>query len=156
MTQISWQYVAWLLVAVLFTGCNGNPQISGARVVGKVTYKSQVLTGGEIIFVDPNDPNKSTSGRIEGDGTFDVPNVPIGNLSVLIDTTMAKYDVNNFVPPKGEPREASENPYLKNAPAPSTPPMKYMPINKKYAKIDTSPLKITVQKGTTTQNFDLD
>lgn len=148
-------------VAALAVGCGDNSQITGARVKGTVKYKGKVVTGGEIIFANPTDPNKSQSGRIEGDGTFDVPNVPVGDLVVQVDTEMAKYDVSGFTPPGprgagGGGGEANQNPYLKDAPPPSKPPMKFMPIDKKYAKADTTTLKMTVQKGTNEKDFELD
>jgi hypothetical protein len=150
--------VAVAALALTAAGCGGGDgQLTGARVKGHVKYKGKVLTGGEIQFVDPKDANKSQSGRINGDGTFDVPNVPVGEVVVLIDTEMAKYDVSSFTPPKGAGGGgANENPYLKDAPKPTTPPMKHMVIDKKYAKADTSPLKMSVQKGTNDKDFELD
>jgi hypothetical protein len=136
---------------LILAGCNGgNPQITGASVAGTVKYQGKIVTGGEIIFVSPTDPNKSQSGRIFGDGTFDVPNVPTGDVIVVIDTEQARYDVSAM--------HAKAKGGDGNIPKVETghPPMKYMKIDKKYSQPTTSPLRLTVEKGTNQKDFDLE
>lgn len=75
--------LAALLVAV--AGCGGDKR---ATVSGKVTVGGKgPLTGGNIRFVSVSDPNRSGGGLINPDGTYEVPDAPVGDCKVIIDNT---------------------------------------------------------------------
>jgi hypothetical protein len=64
-------------------GCGGDKR---ASVAGKVTVGGKgPLTGGNIRFVSVSDPNRSGGGLIKPDGTYEVPDAPVGECKVVID-----------------------------------------------------------------------
>lgn len=135
--------LAALLAAAL--GCSGGKSGPGSvgpttTVTGKVTVGGKPLTGGMIAFHSAGDMSKNSSGAIKGDGTYEVTGVPPGECKVAID-----------------------NSSLKNAPTVAggadVPGMagatKYMPIDAKYAKPESSGLTATVKGEKDTADFDL-
>ena len=146
--------LAGLAAAVLtVAGCGGgNPQLTGAEVSGVVRHKGQLLTGGSIRLVNPTDPNKSMTGRILGDGTYVVPNAPVGEVVAVVETESAKSDPSVYIA-MARAKGGNVDPSI----APQQgPPLKYVPINKKYNNPSTSPLKMTVGKGANKKDWDLD
>jgi hypothetical protein len=139
-------------LAAVAIGCGkGNPHLTGAEVSGVVRCKGQPLTGGTIRLIDPNDPNRSMSGHILGDGTYKVVNAPVGELVAVIETETAKSDPRAFLEmakSKGAPGDVAK--------PQDGPPLKYVPIHKKYNTVGKSPLKVTVEKGSQVRDFEVD
>lgn len=129
-----------LSVCIAFlAGCGGSTKGNTVLVTGKVTVAGKgPLTGGNITFTPNGAPDKARSGSIKGDGTFSVPDVARGECKVSIETTSLK-----SLPP-----------------APSMdmgagPPAKYMPIDAKYSKPDSSGLSTTIDKNPFTYDVEV-
>jgi hypothetical protein len=145
---------AGVFVALLGVfGCSkkGNPQITGASVFGVVRYKGASITGGAIRFWSQSKEggNISAAGVINGDGTYEVLNAPLGRCKVVVSTEAVKHDrralMGKFAAKEGAPP----------LPEPTAPPKKYMPIDNKYTELKTTPLEITVESGRQTRDIDL-
>jgi hypothetical protein len=89
-------------------------------VEGKITFKGKPLPGGTITF-HPEKAGPITA-TINQDGTYAARNVPAGAVKVSIETESAR-------------------------PKPGQPPVRFVPIPKKYAKPDTSGLTFRIVEG---------
>jgi hypothetical protein len=75
-----------LVAAAAVAGCGDKD--ARAPVSGKVTVAGKgPLAGGSIRFVSAADPNRSSSGQIKSDGTYMVPDAPVGECKVVIDNS---------------------------------------------------------------------
>jgi hypothetical protein len=137
-------FAAFLVGLASLWGCSsGNPQITGAKVSGKVTYQGKVVTGGDIRVTSIDDPNQTMRARIDGDGQYIMPNAPTGTCKVVVDTLAAKSDMSVLAAKGG----GDPNAYGK--------PVKYMPINGKYATEESTDYTVTVEKGEQILNIEL-
>ena len=129
------RFCSGLLVASSLTliGCSG--AVETTSVGGKVMVSGKPLNSGAITFAGPQ--NYIASGYIQPDGTYEVGNVPLGEVKVTI--TPAQPVVN---------AEAGTDP-VKILKAPAA-----RPIPAKYAKPDND-LTFTVITGGMTKDFDL-
>ena len=137
-----------LLPCALGCGNNNDSQLTGASVSGAVRYQGKPVTGGIIQFwSDTKDGNQSAQGSIEGDGSYEVQNAPLGVCKVVVKTEPVKHDRRALM-------KRSEG---KGAPVPPEegPPKVYMPIASKYTDVRKTDLQITVQKGIQTHDFEL-
>src|SRR5262245_22211253 len=75
-----WCVVVLLLAAVLTLGCGSRPVVSG-----KVTYKQDVLTTGEVSFIGAD--GRSRSGLIGPDGRYEVVDPPTGEVTIVVVAT---------------------------------------------------------------------
>lgn len=150
MSRLSARTVVWAAGVLLAAGCGrDNPHLTGADVSGVVRHKGTPLTGGTIRLVAAGDPNKSASGPIRGDGTYEVKNAPVGEVIAVVETDSARFDTATML--------AMSKAKGANVPAaPEGPPVKYMAIDRKYADPARSPLRGTVQKGTNKKDWDLE
>ena len=138
-----------VLAAAAAAGCGPEgTALTGAEVSGVVKLKGHPLTGGSVRLVDPADPNKSMGGNILGDGTYTVPNAPTGELVVVVETESAKNDPRKWVAMANAQGGAKVD-------APPGPPLKYVPIDKKYTDAATSPLRMTVTRGKNVKDVEL-
>jgi hypothetical protein len=142
----------WLLVLLLGAfGCDSGKksQITGTSVSGVVRYQGKPITGGVVLlWSDHQDGNNSAQGRIKGDGTFQVLNAPVGACKVVVNTEAAKHDRSTL-------RKMAPETARTNIPEPEGPPIEYMPIDPKYSSLKTTPIKITVEKGSQTRDLEL-
>src|SRR5437870_10875103 len=76
-----WFVCSCVLAVVMIAGCGSK---SGS-VSGKVTYQGKALTSGLVIFVD-KDGKVSQPAGIEVDGSYVADQVPVGPLSVCVET----------------------------------------------------------------------
>jgi hypothetical protein len=133
-------------------GCNQNPQITGGKLSGTVTYKGAPLPGGEIRLLSPSDPNKSQGGPIRADGTYEVLNAPLGQVKVLIDTEMIKSHpalmADKVKPGAGNPKVEMNALYGGQ--------LKYVQIPDRYRDAGRTPLTATVEKGSSKKDFNLE
>jgi hypothetical protein len=74
--------VPLLFVLVLGCGSGRNPNVP-ASVSGKITYKGQPLKGGTIAFMSKEG---AYTGAIRSDGTYDIKDLPVGQMEVTIET----------------------------------------------------------------------
>jgi hypothetical protein len=70
-----------LLGLLLFAGCDGKGKVSG-----KVTYKGQVLNGGNVRFM--NDTHNSFTVSIAEDGSYVLDKLPPGNYRIGVDNQL--------------------------------------------------------------------
>jgi hypothetical protein len=120
-----------LIVAfAVSAGCGGKRAqvIEGNRggVTGTVSLDGKPLRGGNISFISVTDTTLRKTCMIESNGSFKVPNAPLGDVLVSVETESQK--IGN---PDG-----------------------YVPIPRKYTDVKTSRLKATITKGSKL-DFDL-
>lgn len=126
-------------LAVSAAGCGGSGT-AGQTVTGTVTQKNgKPLPGGRI---DLRGPSGSTySGPIHGDGRYEVPNVPAGEYAVAVDNAHL--------------RGAAAKAPAGLAPMPTdNAGQKFVPLDPRFARPDTSGLKVTVG-GSGGQSLDI-
>lgn len=169
-----------VLVAAL-AGCGGDKR---ASVSGKVTVGGKPLTGGNITFILVSDPNRTTSGLIKPDGSYEVSDAPVGECKVVIDNSHLDPDAIKkggmggpgtpaMGPPMkgpaaatggGGPKEADKAKMggpAKGADAPSemgkseTTGQKYVKIDPAHTKPDSTSLRFTVERGSNTKDFEI-
>jgi hypothetical protein len=140
-------YLAAALVVAGLAGCSGPDRspITGATVTGVVRHKGALVTGGTVRLIAVDDPNKSMSGQIDGNGQYRVPNAPVGVVMVVVETESAKHDLRKL---------------LKNAPEgttnlPDGPPLKYVKMDAKYQDPAKTDVKLTVETGEQEKDIDL-
>lgn len=92
--------VATALLACL-GGCSGGGGPPSGTVTGKVTIDGQPVTGGSIRFhpTATDTKSKPSGGVIGADGSYSVPDAPVGACKVTVDTGVAK-----GAPVKNEPK----------------------------------------------------
>jgi hypothetical protein len=139
------------LFVVLAFGCGAkNPQ-APARVSGKVTYKGEPLKGGTLAF-HTKDAGIYTC-QIGSDGNYSIIDLPTGDLVVVVETesinpgkktaTYGKGQRPEYRPP-GAPTDVAK-----------ADPAAYVKIPAKYANPKTSPLQVTLAKGSQVKDFEL-
>ena len=138
-----------LLLGALGCGSGKKSQITDASVSGVVRYQGKPVTGGVVLlWSDSQDGNNSAQGRIKGDGTYQVLNAPVGTCKVVVNTAAAKHD-------RGALRKMGPETARANVPEPEEPPIEYMSIDPKYSDRKTTPIEITVEKGSQTRDIEL-
>jgi hypothetical protein len=144
------------LALPLAAGCRSSQ--TPAKVSGRVTYKSESLKGGEIAFHSDQGTYRTS---INQDGTYEISDLPAGAQTVTVETESLNPDKKAKIP-GGARGAASMNERLAaerkggfGPPSREEQLARYTKIPAKYAKVDTSDLKITLEKGKQTQNFEL-
>ena len=162
-----------LSVGLMVSGC-GSSTRPVATVTGTVSYKGKPVTGGTITFFNEDDTYNGSS-RIFGDGSYSVPDAPVGSTKVVVlaiaDPNVklnnsgtggggmgANYGKGGTGPPPGAAGPASYVP--KGTPMGSKsendpPEPKFMKLPAKYGKTETSDLKFNVENGKNSYNPDL-
>jgi hypothetical protein len=126
-----------LLVILVSLGCSNQPRTG--VVTGVVRFRGSELTGGTVTFMGPN--GQSGAGRIRPDGRYEVPNAPLGENKIAVDTP----------PPEG----TTDPTNLANPPqAPEQ--LEYFKLPAQYSDPNQSGLRTTVKDGKQTHNIDLD
>jgi hypothetical protein len=113
------------LMAVAFllsSGCGGK---SLAKVTGKVTYKDQPLTSGDINFLS-RETGAAAMAKIDSSGTFTLPEIEPGKYAVYFTATTA------------EPMAPGSRPAAKQAP---------VTLPKKVRDPNLSDLTVTIKSG---------
>jgi hypothetical protein len=150
-----------LLPLVLALGLGCAPKT--AKLQGKVTYKGAPVTAGTVTFHTP------TGGifpyGLHADGTFSGFDMPPGDYVVTVETETANPKGHKDVTyggAKNKEGAADPNQYkermMKSGQIPETVVTAgpYVPIPKKYASKDKSPLKKTLSGGSNEVNLDLE
>ena len=156
-----------LLVCLLVClgGCSGGGAPPSGAVTGKVTIDGQPVTGGSIRFhpTAADSKSKPSGGVIGADGSYSVPDAPIGACKVTVDTGLAKGAATKNEP-KGPGAEVMKK--MQGPPA-GMPAMgggngagfvsgtKPIAIEAAYASAATTPLTAEVKRGANTHNFEV-
>ncbi len=125
-----------------------------AQVSGHVKFTDgRPVTAGTITFW--LDDFQHGSGQINKDGSYSVPDAPVGEAKVIIDTPEPTIN------PRGR-QPAQAPPGLGQMPSDKMPPgigggpidpSEITPVNQKYKAHDTTPLSFTVGRGAQTHDF---
>jgi hypothetical protein len=115
-------------------------------VKGSVTYKGQPITGGTIAFHPAR--GKPVKASLEADGTYYAKNVPVGEVKVTIETESLRA--------KGNPKAKAKPPDKDKPKDKDSKPPVYVAIPKKYADVETTPLRLKVKGGKQTADFKLE
>ncbi len=74
----------------LITSCGSNTrnEVDGKRgsFSGSISFQDKPVTGGQIFLISQGKNPVQIINAIKPDGTFNIPDVPIGNYKILIDT----------------------------------------------------------------------
>jgi hypothetical protein len=130
-----------LFLAATAVGCGSDfvkPKLG--KVHGKVTYKGKPVEGGHIVFTPATgkggETGQTATGEINSDGTFDLTTFDTGDGAILgqhiVTVTVTE---RGYTPPQPDASGRIEYRLPKNV-AP-----------KKYEKVDSSPLRYTVNEG---------
>ena len=141
------------LVAVL-SGCGPatNPN-APATISGKVSYKNGPVTGGMIYF---HSAGLVTPTAIDNSGNYLASDLPIGDLTVTVDTEMhnpAKMST-KYTGVGGAGREKKME-QQKPPEGVAVTKTEYVKIPLKYSDATKSDLKLTTVPGKQTKNFEL-
>jgi hypothetical protein len=138
-----WSFL--LLALLLAAGC-GPPS---GTVSGKVTVGGKTVPGGVVSFVPANGGKGTAIADIAEDGSYTVRNVPVGKVTITVET--------KSVAPLSAPGGVHMN---MPAGAPNAPGgdagKRYVPIPDRYSQGDTSGLAYEVKAGRQDHNIELE
>jgi hypothetical protein len=142
---------AALLLAL--AGCGGGGGLNtGGALTGKVTIDGKPIKGGNVLVVS-EDGTRSASGFVNGEGTYTVPEPPLGKVKVSLQTSHLR---GSFAPKSGEKAggkgEGSRGMVM---PDPKDIGLEFTAIPDKYEKPETSGLGTEVKGGTETYDLTL-
>lgn len=137
--------VVALACTLTASGCNTGPPTS--EVSGTVTYKGKKLGSGTIQFIGKETKDSS---QIGADGTYHIFKAPRGSVKVVIETTAPVTGAGTKAPPGSK-----DTPPPNVLGGPEAAQGAYVPIPKKYAGEQTTPLSYEVTPGKQTKDFDL-
>jgi len=142
---------------LLSSGCGPNYK-ARAVVKGKVTTGNKALTTGSVMFYGKD--GLTASAGIQPDGTYEMPDAPIGECKVTVTVPPLPNDPSVRARLKGKGPAMPAGPKNPEDSGPIAPPLakipsEVVPIDTKYSNPDTSGLTFTVQKGEQTYNIDL-
>lgn len=128
----------WIVGAMLAVGAGCGGPAKG-QVSGKVTFRGQPVTEGKVTFL-PQGPGNPAEADLQSDGSYRVETIDggliVGDYLVLINPPVILVDTDPG----------------KSPPSPMEKPVKNIPP--RYRNQGT-PLKVTVEPGPNTFNFDL-
>jgi hypothetical protein len=135
------------LCAALLAGCSSEPET--AKVSGKVTYKGQPVTGGQMYFYPAE--GGGLPGSITPDGTYAIVGLPPGKVTVTIETE--SINPNRTVRTYGDKRGGGMGPTPEGVN--TSGGGIYVQIPKKYAQKATTDLTFEVTGGEQTHDIQL-
>lgn len=115
---------------------------TGASLEGSVHYGDELI---EFALIIVSTKNASESGNIGDDGKFHIANVPLGEVSVAVNTPAGKGDFMSKSMPgayKGPKEKLGKKVILK-----------YTEVPKQYHDPNTTPLKTTIVAGPNTYDI---
>lgn len=141
------------LLLIPLAGCTKGNKNANAHVVGKVTYKGAPVTGGNMLFHAEGAGN--TPVLLKPDGTFEGTDLPVGDVTVTIETDIMKTAGGGAKQPTygGGAHQGGGSPMPQGATQGQGGT--YVEIPKKYNRKDTSPLKRNLKSGKQTWDMDL-
>ena len=159
MTHISRLILLLPLALVFVAGCS-SPASVGSKVSGKVTYNGKVVPAGSITFYAPEGGGIYTYSLLEGE--YSGSDMPAAEMVVSIETESANpKGRGNTSYDKAGKQGGDPNDYRAKMQAmgkvPEGPANKgeYVKIPAKYGSKATSPLKVTLTRGSNKHNFEL-
>jgi hypothetical protein len=121
-----------------FVGCTGVKEIripeTGADLKGTVTYNGEKVM---VALVIVQSAGGSAAGPIGDDGTFSIKNVPVGEVSIGVNTEAGKGELRGKMMARAQTKD-------------KTPLPKIIDIPAKYFDPATSGIHTTVNKGPNT------
>ena len=138
-----------LLIAASIPACGGNADLPKlGKVRGKVTYKGKPVESGHIVFTPAEgkggETGQSATGEIGSDGSYEMTTFNTGDGAILGQHIVTVELREKADPNLGKPKADGTIDY--KLPKSQGP--------KQYAKVDTSPLRITVKEGS--QDFPIE
>jgi len=140
------------LCLVLASGCLGSKSNAPAKISGAITYNGKPVTGGSISFLPETGPGYSAV--IDDQGTYAITDMPIGDMTVSIETdsAKAKQQARPYTD-GGAGHKQTMSPSQENAD--TAPKIVYVKIPAKYNNPKTSGLSVDVKAGRQVHNFEL-
>jgi hypothetical protein len=135
---------ALALCVIVLASCLGPKEErlpeTGATLEGTITYGSETIHFAQIQAMGDG---KSAIGRIGEDGRYRIENVPLGDVTIGVNTAAAKGEFMSMIQSR-----ANKGPESKGKANVSLP--KFVDVPSVYYNPDKSGLKTTIQKGTNT------
>lgn len=136
-------------------GCSSGDGLNhGGKLTGKVTIDGQPLKGGNVTVLSENGKH-SVQGFINGEGTYSVPEPPLGKVTIVVQTAHLR----GSVVPKGDPSAKGagkgEGSRGMTLPDPKDIGLGYTDIPERYESGATSGLTVEVKPGDQTHNIEL-
>jgi hypothetical protein len=146
-------FASGLAVLIL---CQAGCLKSTARttVSGKVTFQGKPVPAGTVSFFATD--KRTSLAVINADGTYSMGDAPVGDVTITVQTPprgMAGRLSGTTKPPPG--MKMPEEMIPKDQPAIVTDPSKWVELPKKYADVQSSPLKYTVKAGPQEHDIEL-
>ncbi|HZT82971.1 MAG TPA: hypothetical protein VFA26_22265 [Gemmataceae bacterium] len=116
---------------------------------GSVKYKGQPVTGGTLTLHPADGKGAPTTVNITPAGTFVATGVSPGKMKVTVETESVKGMSGGYKVPKDMSKD-NKVPQFDTSNMPV-----YVPIPKKYASAQTTPLTWDIGKGNNKQDFEL-
>jgi hypothetical protein len=159
MTRTGRLFLLSPLLLVLVFGCKASS--TPARVAGKFTYKGNPVPAGSVTFHMPE--GGIFSYPLNSDGTFSGSDLPAGEMVVTVETESANPKGRSVqYKGRGQGKEGGDpSVYMKKmkemgkVPEGAANAGEYVKIPLKYARKETSPLKVTLTRGKNDCNFEL-
>jgi hypothetical protein len=137
-----------LLVCLLLIGCGKSGPAKGT-VSGTLTYKKQPLNGAAL-YLDPMDEGGSkTVIPVDQHGKFSVTGVVAGNYRVKVEGSKGSKPSPSIAKMTEEQKQKMAN-QIKAMDSPPT-----IPFPDRYKQFESSGVKVTVERGSTTIDLDL-
>ncbi len=130
--------------ALALAGCGGISSVNDTIVTGRVIGPDgKPLGGGQITLISAADKTKGSGAAIMPDGTYTISAAPRGDCLATVETESIRLAAVYRAPqaPKGTP--------VIPPAGGMTTPQRYIKIDKRFAKPETSGLKITVSSTKT-------
>lgn len=142
------------LVALVFAGCGGGPKLNtGGKLTGTVTIDGKLIKGGNVLVVS-EDGRLSSSGFVNGEGVYTVPEPPMGKVRIAVQTSHLRGSVApKRSGPKGGGAGGADGSRGMVLPDSKEIGMEYTEVPGKYESPGTSDLGFEVKGGDET--FDL-
>jgi hypothetical protein len=145
-----------LALVVVIAGCGGPKRAPMAMLTGKITYKDQKITLGDITFHPTSGDGSPQAGQILSDGIYEVSDLPPGEYKVTVNAD--RYDPAKKPPP---PRGARDKQQYKMSPRGKGWEDKgestgtFVAIPRKYADKEKTDLKVNVKAGKNSEDLKL-
>jgi hypothetical protein len=146
------------LGAAFVLGCSSGNTNAPARVSGTVKYNGQLVKAGRLTFHTPEGANYGA--QLNTDGTYTATDLPVGDMVVTFETEHLNKDRKPEAASGKEAKQMDRRMKQMSSggrQAPSDAGVEastlYVPVPKKYADKTTSPLKVTLTRGS--NSFDV-
>ena len=152
-----------LVAAFATLGCGGGNPNAPAKISGSVSLNGKPLPGGTIMFYAQTG-GTPYSAAISPDGTYAISDVPLGELIVCVDTESLNPEKNSANSADAKRRQqmmGDRQPPAGRGGGGNSDGTgggeagKYVKIDKKYSKPETSPLTFTATNGRNIYNAEL-